>query len=64
MWKCCQINLLLTSFLPYLPRQDSAVLVVCLQSAVMSEELYMLEAFFSSAFLQSIPKKMKVNKKQ
>ena len=36
---------MLSGFDP-VPRQDSAVLVVSLLSAVMSEELYMLEAFF------------------
>ena len=38
------IDWYISGFVP-VPRQDSAVLVVSLLSAVMSEEKYMLEAF-------------------
>ena len=44
----------LSGFDSQVPRQDSTVLVVSLLSAVISEQIYMLEAFFTSAFCKVI----------
>ena len=48
-----RLGFVLSGFDP-VPRQDSAVLVVFLLSSVMSEQLYMLEAFLFVCILQSI----------